>query len=278
MAQRRDSSMGEAIFRLLAYLPWWVCVAAAVLSYLGLHGFTTETIAPFTLDGAVAFAAKTFLKSTAAYLQYIVPFICLLAAATSALTKSKRQALVQSVTANPTIAALNGMSWQEFEMLVGHSFRQKGYKVLELGGGGADGGVDLVLLKGKERFLVQCKQWKAFKVGVDVVRELYGVMTAQGSAGGFVVTSGQFTKDAHEFATGRNLTRMNGAALAHMLGQARTGLPIRPVATPNQGSQAPNCPRCGGAMIKRQARQGASVGSAFWGCANFPRCRGTVPI
>jgi restriction system protein len=42
-------------------------------------------------------------------------------------------------------------------------------------------------------------------VGVDVVRELYGVMATKGAAGGFVVTSGRFTDDANGFATGRNV-------------------------------------------------------------------------
>ena len=65
-----------------------------------------------------------------------------------------------------------------------------------------DGGIDLVLSKGSEKFLVQCKQWKAFKVGVTVVRELYGVMAAKGAAGGFVVSSGRFTDDATAFASG----------------------------------------------------------------------------
>jgi hypothetical protein len=37
---------------------------------------------------------------------------------------------------------------------------------------------------GSEEFLVQCKQWRAFKVGVVVVRKLYGVMAAKGAAGG----------------------------------------------------------------------------------------------
>ena len=46
------------------------------------------------------------------------------------------------------------------------------------GGGGTDGGVDLVLRRGNDKFLVQCKQWKAFKVPVQPMRELYGVMTA----------------------------------------------------------------------------------------------------
>ena len=34
----------------------------------------------------------------------------------------------------------------------------------------------------------------------------------------------------------------------------------------------PKCPKCGGEMIKRNAK---SDGHEFWGCANFPRCRGT---
>ena len=38
-----------------------------------------------------------------------------------------------------------------------------------------------MLRKDREKFLVQCKQWKAFKVGVTVVRELYGVMAAHGA-------------------------------------------------------------------------------------------------
>jgi restriction system protein len=81
--------------------------------------------------------------------------------------------------------ALNGMSWREFELLVGEAFRLQGYKVTEQGGAGPDGGVDIVLRKGSDTFLVQCKQCKAFKVSVGVVRELYGVMAAQGAAGGF---------------------------------------------------------------------------------------------
>ena len=67
-------------------------------------------------------------------------------------------------------------------LVLGEAYRLLGYRVTEIGGGGADGGVDLMLTKGGEKFLVQCKQWKAYKIGVDVVRELYGVMAAKGDA------------------------------------------------------------------------------------------------
>lgn len=32
------------------------------------------------------------------------------------------------------------------------------------------------------------------------------------------------------------------------------------------------CPRCGGKLVPRVARQGARAGQPFWGCSNYPRC------
>lgn len=63
---------------------------------------------------------------------------------------------------------------------MGEAFRMQGYRVVETGGNGPDGGIDLILRKDREKYLVQCKQWKAFSVVVPVVRELYGVMAAKG--------------------------------------------------------------------------------------------------
>lgn len=169
-------------------------------------------------------------------------------------------------------------------MLVGEGFRQRGYQVAELGGDGPDGGVDLLLTKGNEKFFVQCKQWKAFKVGVDVVRELYGVMAAKGAAGGFVVTSGTFTADAVEFSKGRNISLMDGDALFAMIQSAKTKK-VREIASPNveptsrsTSQLSPACPACGAAMIKREAKRGANAGGAFFGCSTYPKCRGTAQI
>ena len=58
----------------------------------------------------------------------------------------------------------------------------------EEAGQGLDVGVDLGLTKNGERYLVQCKHWRKRQVGVTVVRELNGVVSAQGAHGGFVVT------------------------------------------------------------------------------------------
>ena len=38
---------------------------------------------------------------------------------------------------------------------------------------------------------------------------------------------------------------------------------------------APKCPQCGGTMTLRTARKGANQGEQFWGCDQFPKCKGT---
>lgn len=38
------------------------------------------------------------------------------------------------------------------------------------------------------------------------------------------------------------------------------------------------CPKCGAPMIKRKAAKGANAGIEFYGCPNFPKCRGIVSI
>ncbi len=35
------------------------------------------------------------------------------------------------------------------------------------------------------------------------------------------------------------------------------------------------CPKCGSTMMLKTTKQGANAGSRFWGCSNFPQCRGT---
>lgn len=169
--------------------------------------------------------------------------------------------------------------------------RIQGYKVMETGGGGADGGVDLVLSKpgqnGGERFLVQCKQWRAYKVGVDVVRELYGVMSARGATGGFVVTSGRFSREAISFANGRNVTLVDGPKLRRLIHQARAsarcpadveldGLSSEPVRA--DPAESPCCPLCSRPMVLRTAKHGANAGGQFWGCTGYPSCRGIRAI
>jgi restriction system protein len=43
-------------------------------------------------------------------------------------------------------------------------------------------------------------------------------------------------------------------------------------------SSANGCPNRGSPMKLRTARRGESIGGKFYGCSNFPKCRGTRPF
>ena len=283
MARKKKTSPAEDLMSIVALLPWWAGLLLAVGSYLLLHHVALQpnvtSVVPGQIGGVLI---KTASKTLATFGQYIVPLICIAGAGVSAWKRRERQALIANVVESKAANVLDDMSWQQFEQLVGEAFRLKGYSVAETGGGGADGGVDLVLSKGSEKFLVQCKQWKAFKVGVDVVRELYGVMAAKGAAGGFVVTSGRFTAEAKAFADGRNVKLIDGPQLHELIQEARKErAPARPVlaarSEPELQTQ-PGCTVCGKPMVKRMAKRGSNAGVEFWGCTGYPSCRGTKPI
>jgi ribosomal protein L37AE/L43A len=46
-------------------------------------------------------------------------------------------------------------------------------------------------------------------------------------------------------------------------------------ANTDSSETVPHCPVCNALMVKRLARRGVSAGSSFWGCSNYPKCRGT---
>lgn len=284
MARRKKSSFLEDMMDFVALLPWWGGVAIAVIGYLVLHRMAAPVNVGAVQPGQVGqLMTASVMTALATVGQYLVPPVCLAGAAMSFIRRKRREALITDVARSKSANALDGMSWHEFEMLVGEAYALQGYRVTETGGGGADGGVDLVLTKGGEKFFVQCKQWKAYKVGVEVVRELYGVMAAKGATGGFVVTSGRFTDDAKAFADGRNVQLVDGNKLFAMIKQVKVSQATKPpptVAAPVQAKAAtePTCPECGSCMVKRTARKGGNAGGEFWGCSRFPTCRGVRPI
>jgi restriction system protein len=40
-------------------------------------------------------------------------------------------------------------------------------------------------------------------------------------------------------------------------------------------SSIPACPVCSNPMVMRSAKKGGKTGNTFWGCSNYPRCKGT---
>jgi predicted RNA-binding Zn-ribbon protein involved in translation (DUF1610 family) len=51
-------------------------------------------------------------------------------------------------------------------------------------------------------------------------------------------------------------------------------MPAAPVPAAKAENFKQLCPKCGSEMILRTAKSGANQGEKFWGCSNFPQCRG----
>jgi restriction system protein len=171
------------------------------------------------------------------------------------------------------------IEWRRFEAVVETLFQQAGLEAKSQPHG-ADGGVDVWLYSRTQPdqpvSLVQCKHWSGKQVGVDKVRELLGVMASKRVPRGIFATTSTFSSDAREFAQGNGIDLLD----VHKL------LTIITKRTPEQQQALleialegeywrPTCVNCG---IKLVERTSGKDGGKFWGCANFPRCRVTLPM
>jgi restriction system protein len=283
MARRRESG-----FDLLVKLPWPVGIVAGVLGYvvfrygIGWYFGSSQTI----LRGLGSQTEAVF-----APLAWVVLIACWVAAVLSFMISRKRARLLETQTG---LESLKAMTWREFETLVGEAFRRQGHAVEETGGGGKDGGIDLILRKSGRMELVQCKQWKSQQVGAPVVREMGGLVAHHKADAVKIVCVGRFTSDAAAFAEGKAIELIGGERLLELVrsvqGTQPTPDPAAPVrgaaaksmptpdaapSTPEKVATDPACPRCNSAMFQRFNRQ---TNQMFWGCIHYPRCKGTRSV
>jgi len=250
----------ESFRELLLKLPWWVSAVLGILTFAGVRWGVPvwagndnarqilakgiSPLAPFALVifGIFAFGSFWFGK--------------------------RRRHLVDQQT---SLESLRNTTWKDFEFLVAEAYRRQGFQVEYSLSRGADGGVDLTLRRDDRTSLVQCKQWKIFSVGAPVIREMFGLLTAEKADEAIIVTSGNFTRDAQSFAEGKPIRLVDGSQLLALVQSVQT----RPTGTEPEPAEVPPCPECGKPMVLRTARHGANTGSQFWGCSAYPPCKGT---
>ena len=98
---------------------------------------------------------------------------------------------------------MHSMPPRKFEELIASIFKNQGFSV-SLTPEFKDGGFDVVAVQndeytGESRYLIECKRYsKDNKVGVGIVRSLYGVVVAEEATKGIIVTTSFFTRGAIE--------------------------------------------------------------------------------
>ena len=245
----------------LLTLPWWFSLTLAGIVYVALKYYLPNIEFQTPVFRGIG---KTLPQSAGIFAGFLV-----FTAALSAYHAWRKGELLDRQT---SVKSIKDLTWKDFEYLVSEAYKRQGYSVQENRCAGADGGVDLLLKKDGRTTLVQCKNWKSKSVGVTTIRELFGVVTAEGASEGIVVCSGHYTRDAIAFAVGKPLTLVDGSNLTRLIGEVQK----TPNIHPEQESTA--CPVCGSSMVIRVAKKGTNVGSSFWGCSRFPECRGTKQL
>jgi len=258
---RRD----EGLLDMLVEVPWWVSIIVGIIVYAGMRFVIPALSSSNAFSNALAQGISQFSW---------VALIFLLTAALSAFRSARKS---QRLDRQTSIESIRELPWKQFEDLLGEAYRRQGYSVMENSSLGADGGVDLTIRRNGATYLVQCKQWRTYKVGVKVIREMFGLMTAHHAAGAIIVASGTFTQEARAFAEGKPIELVDGDQLVEIISgvQARPmATAPRPVAaTPHPTATTRSCPRCGAELVLRQAKRGANAGGRFWGCSSYPQCR-----
>ncbi len=112
------------LMELASKLPWIVGVGLALVTAVTFHVIAIKTVAPTTPSnvgdlGPVVVHQLAHVFAT--MLQYLVPAGLLIGATASFIKTWQRRALFSQTRVNP-MASIAGMTWQQFEMLVGEAF------------------------------------------------------------------------------------------------------------------------------------------------------------
>ena len=174
------------------------------------------------------------------------------------------------------IGQLRSIDWFQFEKVVAVAYRKTGYHVTRQGGANPDGGIDLIIEKEGQQTAVQCKQWKTWNVGVKAVREFLGALTDAGVQKGMFVTLNGYTGEAKQLADKHGIQILNETGLASLLESVAARYDPELVDILNDTTKY--CPKCERVMVLRMAKKGSQIGSQFWGCSDYPRCRYTMPL
>ena len=126
---------------------------------------------------------------------------------------------------------INELSGFEFEDFCKELVEKMGFEVEPTKKTG-DGGIDLIaynhqpFLSGK--YIIQCKRYIG-SVGEPIVRDLFGVITAENANKGIIITTGTFTESARNFARGKAIELIDGTSLFELCKTYNMGLSVKSV-------------------------------------------------
>ena len=200
------------IIDFLSQIPWWVSVTLSASFYLLLKFAVPYFEAQSGLVNEVHVSLGQALAPVVA-LALLTPF-------TFSLLKSNRKKKFHDL--KEEIQSIQELSWPQLKKLVAKAFERSGYIVMEDSSFTADPSVDLVMRKGANLYIVQCRYWQNRKLGIREVKNLFSLMHAKQASGVFLLTTGIFTNEARHYALGRPINLIDAIGLVELLGKVHS--------------------------------------------------------
>lgn len=175
----------RSLFSILSEQPWWLSLLVAAILF-ALVQLVLPQLAPFVALPFLGIAVYVGWKEL----------------------RDKTPA-----DAAERLAALREMSWEQFASVISSAYRRQGYAVEAAPGGAFD---FTLRSKNGQITLLLCRRWKVNQVGVGPVRELHEAMARNEAYNCVCITSGDFSANAREYASGRPVSLVSGAALLEL--------------------------------------------------------------
>ncbi len=121
------------------------------------------------------------------------------------------------------MASVRDLSWDGYRSLIADIFRREGYEVF--GGEGTDGDViDIEVVRGAERILVNCQLRGLSEIGVEAIDEMAHVADRNGADGVFIISDGDFAPEAWSLADERAIVLIDRETLLGLVLDFTLGL------------------------------------------------------
>ena len=192
-------------------VPCWIYVSVSSVAYLLL----TYIVPLFEQQGSLVNEVNVSLGPAFAP---VVALALLAPVSFSLLNSGRRKKKLHDLQRE--IQAVQTLSNKQFESLITDAYGRTGYLVLEHSAFQEDQGIDLVLRKSANLYLVSCRHWQSREIGLKVIKKMYSLMYDRQASGTIIITSGTFSRDALRFAADKPIELVDGRQLIGLIGSA----------------------------------------------------------
>ena len=184
-------------------IPPWTSIPLALLGWVGIYFYWTMKVSVAgSLNEAGLLLGGVFAAIT-------------LSAGYRGFQFRRNQG--QFVVNRVSLSLFKQLDEDDFGKLLAAFYHQEGYAVEELSDDASERGIALVLRKNGEKIIVQhFGPGKNGKVGIEKVRELYGIQAHEGANKSVLIARGLFTKPALNFAAGKPMELIDGGQFAEL--------------------------------------------------------------